>query len=63
MTHLQWYLTHDPETGRERHKPLDGSLLGEIGEGLAVRFVRWIGTNMKNYDYKGKAKELVPHTP
>ena len=56
-------MTHDPKTGRERRKPLDGSLLGDVGEGLAVRFIRWMGTNMKGYDYKGKAKELVQHAP
>ncbi len=42
--------------------PLDGSLLGDEGLGLAVRFIQWIGTNMKTYNYKGKAKELVMHS-
>lgn len=59
---LQWYLGHDPRTGRKRSRPLDGSLLGDEGLGLAVRFIQWIGTNMKNYKYKGKAKELVMHS-
>ena len=59
---LQWYLGNDPRTGRERRRPLDGSLLGDEGLGLAVRFIQWIGTNMKNYNYKGKAKELVMHS-
>ncbi|KAK9868889.1 hypothetical protein WJX84_000649 [Apatococcus fuscideae] len=56
---LEWYLGNDPRTGRERRRPLDGSLLGNEGLGLAVRFIQWIGTNMKNYNYKGKAKELT----
>lgn len=59
---LQWYLWNDPRTGRPRSRPLLGSLLGKEGLGLAVRFIRWIGTNMENYNYKNKAKELVLHS-